>query len=471
MVNYNAKFHTVVLLPPTLTESFEICLARIVDLRKEQQSVEAIVCNGRVKGCVTNILKIEGICQHCIKVRNEALNIAAPDIETSSLDDFYMKANVKFSAGEYSKITDGATSTITTFYRRDIKSPMLNWLGKCVFKRVCNAYFEHSVFIANALCNFFKSKRCDCFEFFNGRIVPSRAAMTSAQKFKKDFNLLEVTGKKKKLTLIHNNSVHDINFQHDALKAYIKNRGKSFDFGQRFFEARRNNEVTNDVSFTGNQENGLLSLSGKPILAIFTSSADELRVAGNQWFTTASEDPTSFIKEVAKQLGKDYRIIVRMHPNQAGDRTGAAKDMLDTLRITPDVEVISPNSKVSSYELLDLSQVVLTFGSTIGLEATFWGKPSLLAGRAVWEILDVCYQIETAKEISSLLENKLKPCSRTEAVKVGAYYLEGMGYDGSLGWKIDGSMGFSVDRQNFLSKKRDSIFYWLSRLSNRALRL
>ena len=50
-----------------------------------------------------------------------------------------------------------------------------------------------------------------------------------------------------------------------------------------------------------------------------------------------------------------------------------------------------PISKISSYGLLDNAKLVLTFASTIGIEAAWYQKPSILYGRALHEKAGFCY--------------------------------------------------------------------------------
>jgi hypothetical protein len=63
------------------------------------------------------------------------------------------------------------------------------------------------------------------------------------------------------------------------------------------------------------------------------------------------------------------------------------------------VHVIPSDSSVDSYRVVDDADVVLTFGSTIGLEATYWGKTVVQVGHSQFEHLDVCYLPESENDI------------------------------------------------------------------------
>ena len=48
---------------------------------------------------------------------------------------------------------------------------------------------------------------------------------------------------------------------------------------------------------------------------------------------------------------------------------------------------MEPESSISSYALVSAADTVLITGSTIGIEAAYAGKPTILAGRAPWDPL------------------------------------------------------------------------------------
>lgn len=293
--------------------------------------------------------------------------------------------------------------------------------------------------------------------------------MLASQRAGCDFGVLEVSGSDRKLTVANNSSVHDLVYKRDELRQFIA-RGKiDRDAGTAFYESRRKGLDTNDRSFTRRQERGRLRKRVRPIVAVFTSSADELKVAGSQWFTEASRDPVTFIGSLAALIGEEFDLVVRMHPNQHGDKTGAARTMMRELSAIKGIELIQPNSKVSTYELIDEAVAVVTFGSTVGLEATYWGKPSLLVGRAVWDQEDVAYFAASAAEVATLLKAGISPRSKETATVIGAYYQEGCGVVGSLSWRPHGRTGFAVKGRSFLAAKRSSATYWANRIVNRLL--
>jgi hypothetical protein len=88
----------------------------------------------------------------------------------------------------------------------------------------------------------------------------------------------------------------------------------------------------------------------------------------------------------------------------------------------PFVEVVPPESVVDTYALLDASERVLTFGSTIAMEAAFWGKPSVSFATSPYANLDSIYLARDRKEMRRLLLDPLEPRRSEDTLKYGYYY-------------------------------------------------
>ena len=131
------------------------------------------------------------------------------------------------------------------------------------------------------------------------------------------------------------------------------------DLGHRFFQRRRGGLPSDARSFTDKQRAGLLpQLHDGPVLAIFTSSPDELEINGDEWFTEAGRDPARFIRELREVLPAEYQMVVRMHPNQHGDRTGRSKAMMRQLRATPGIVAYRDHHDLPPWSIHELAQVV-----------------------------------------------------------------------------------------------------------------
>ncbi len=71
-----------------------------------------------------------------------------------------------------------------------------------------------------------------------------------------------------------------------------------------------------------------------------------------------------------------------MHPNLKGIYNSSITDVISIKE--SNVELILPESNISSYSLLFSCNIVVTAGSTMGLEASVYDKPSILTSNALY---------------------------------------------------------------------------------------
>ena len=352
------------------------------------------------------------------------------------------------------QIDQGAKSTALTFFRVDVerKGHWARRVSGRIHAFVAAGYVKHSTSAFRCLLSIFDEVPTGRIELFNGRIVPSKAVIAAAKRAGLPYSIIEVWGKSKALIISDDQSFHDLDFHKKFLSEYISKGSSSDELGHAFFQLRRNGLPSNECSFTQRQSEGHLALeTQKTVVSIFLSSPDELRVAGDQWFTPLSMNPAQFIADLKAVLSDNYGLIVRMHPNQRGDRTGESREIMKRIGALKEVRLIKPQDRASTYELIDKSDFVVTFGSTVGLEATYWGKPSILAGRSVWEDCGVSYNCSTVAEAKALLDQRAPALDRTNSVKVGSFYMDSDPAQSALAFR-DGK--FYVNGKNYLPEKR-----------------
>ena len=122
------------------------------------------------------------------------------------------------------------------------------------------------------------------------------------------------------------------------------------------------------------------------VIPIFSSSLDErisnLGIPLNGW-----QSQNQAILEIAQKLREfDYFPIVRIHPNTGWKSWAELLEILKILK-TGNVSYVLPWEEVSSYALVDEAPFVITWGSTIALEASACGVPSVNLGRSSFDQL------------------------------------------------------------------------------------
>lgn len=268
---------------------------------------------------------------------------------------------------------------------------------------------------------------------YNGRLFENRLFYDISKILKIEYTALEVVGgivEPYKKQTFKGDLPHSIVLNTRRIESLWSNSPLSDEqkneIASSFYSRRRGGELVADVAvYTSSQKRGLLP-SGfdqrKKNVAIFNSSQDEMAALGGEWeqgklFSTQYEA----IEYLLKHTDSSIHYYLRVHPNLRGVNH---KEHLDLYKLKSynNITIVPPESDVSTYALLDSCEKVITFGSTMGVEATFWGKPSILLGRSLYENLNACYTPKNVDELISLIEKDIPAKDRLGAIKY-AYYL------------------------------------------------
>ena len=172
-----------------------------------------------------------------------------------------------------------------------------------------------------------------------------------------------------------------------------------------FFESKRRGSEQYEKSYTKDQQKNILPdrfNSQQVNIAIFNSSEDEVKTI-DEWQHDLYETQNDAIRKLCSALKshKNIHLFLRVHPNleQVKNRQLEEIGEMHFNNLT----IIPASSKISSYSLMDVCDKILTFGSTMGVEATFWGKVSVLFGKSYYMNLDCCYMPQTIEKLVEVL--------------------------------------------------------------------
>jgi hypothetical protein len=110
----------------------------------------------------------------------------------------------------------------------------------------------------------------------------------------------------------------------------------------------------------------------------------------------------------------EYQFIVRIHPAEIrlkGRETkeGAVQFIRAAFPDLPsNIYIVPPDSDISSYRLIELAHLILTYSSTIGLEAVLMGKPVMVAGQTHYRAKGFTLDTDTGAEYFNRLSETLK---------------------------------------------------------------
>ena len=111
------------------------------------------------------------------------------------------------------------------------------------------------------------------------------------------------------------------------------------------------------------------------------------------------------IKNVARALPVDYKLYVKEHPMQViyGWRD---TEFYKNIMKLPNVELIHLNT--SNKLLLEKCSLVITITGTLGLEAAYNGKPSIVLSDTIFSELPSVYRLTNYEELPSAIRKSFK---------------------------------------------------------------
>ncbi len=321
-----------------------------------------------------------------------------------------------------------------------------------------------------------RSRQAQRVVLYNGRHNQYRPLLRVAQHECVEVDVMEFSGRDCHCVYTFNNNLPQmLDVLHACIEATWKTfRGDVEQCCKDYFTFKRTGVVMNgDRSFVLGQTKGMLPSgwdAAKHNVVIFNSSEDEFAALGGEYDETIYCSQTEAITRLCQSVGDDPDLVIwlRIHPNLSRVRWSFALRLLDLEKSHKNIRVIPGNSPVSSYDLLDACDTALTFGSTIGVEAAYWGKPSILVGRFIHERLGSLYTPKTHDEVVRLIRQRnLPPLSLAGALKFALFWSRGGGAIPHFGG--DRSKGFNFSEHTITKTGIETAIYKVAKFIEKAV--
>lgn len=427
----------VVLYSPfPFTPYWEIEMELIEKYQQQNAEVILLICNENLPACMVNPFHKKGICLICRSTKssgikwlrkqnltvkpfynlNDEQRKAVRQISSTKLNSIEQVSNIKIDDVE---IGVGALSSLATL----LKDPEPD-IEKHSY--LLGNFLASSAIVYFSLLNHLSAEKPDDFVAFNGRFAELRPAVRVAWKLGIDTYLHEVGWVAGRYLLVKNGFLHNINTLKRELNitnenSPISSRDK-LKIAKSWFEERRTAKVTQQISMTEKQIAGLLPGEidfQKVNVAVFCSSDYEyigFEGYDNPIYKDQSDALTKILESFESASG--IKFYIRSHPFLSGFDNSQTRFESRLGERFKNAEIILPESPVSSYALLDACDLIITFGSTVGIEAVYAGKPSISLGRTLYEDLDAVIKPESHDELISVIQNYLNNKSLPEGGNV-----------------------------------------------------
>ena len=145
----------------------------------------------------------------------------------------------------------------------------------------------------------------------------------------------------------------------------------------------------------------------KPFYVYFHSSQDELDMVGMADKYWGNQFNTLRILVSLFRSQSHYQLVLRVHPHL---KHKSSKDQNNWNKIGKELQIkypwftyFGPNDPVSSYRLIQEAQGVITSGSTIGVEAAYLRKKSVLLGNAFHKPMGITINPKNKDQLHKLI--------------------------------------------------------------------
>lgn len=400
--------------------------------------VTVLMCDNSCGKCGGNPMGIGLICKKCQKISRSIIQ-SIPNVKMLKMRDYY-NAAIKHQSYEYRSLKElnhivykdfeigyGISSYYISLTRN--QNPLITHKLKRIFDDWLDCSMKYTdiadcaitsdydrIYIVNG--RYFNSKPFQEVAFSKGLyIIMGESAINLLGRYvRMNFNNVRVHS-------VTGNTQNILKFWDDSKVAIEKRR----EIATSFFEKRINAIATNDKVYVKSQVKGMMPDdwdSNKQNIAIFNSSEDERAAIGgefekNNLFESQIEGVKFLIDNV-----KDSNIhfYLRIHPNLKHIKYKYHLNLHKLSENHDNITIIPGDSSISSYTLMQASDRIITFGSTMGVEAAYAGKEVMVMNPCFYYYLDVNYVPKSKQDVLDFVKGKISYSSNHENVLKYSYY-------------------------------------------------
>jgi len=291
------------------------------------------------------------------------------------------------------------------------------------FETLVARYLRASALVFESACALIARHQPQAVLVFNGRFACSKGIAEAARHLKVRC-LFHERGATFQRYMVYDAPIHGIDDERQRiLDVWASAPRDREDVGRAFFKLRRQGEGIGWMSYTGDQRAGVVPARRKPRRYVyFHSNDDELALVEDVVPHSCFESQRHAIEFLVRWVGRqlDAELIIRLHPSLQAKSDAEQTYWRTVAGANAAVEL--PGSQTDSYALAESADVVLTYGSTMGVEAAFLGKPVILLCDASYGGLGCVYEPATAEELLGLLNQPMLPPKPAERCLPYGYY-------------------------------------------------
>jgi len=415
-----------------------------------ENEIYLLTCDGKLNNCFVNKLSDRALCKICIfakrvgekpyEGRIRILEIGKViDIEKIQFPEFIYKSVTEIKKIVYKGcfIGYGALSSYVSYTRN--MEPLID----DNFRSYFDSLLRSQVILISAFEKILTETKFEGIFLYNGRWADVRPIYDICKRNSININVLEsinngTTSFEREIYV--NVLPQNIDFINIKIEKTWENSSLNYkekvEIATEFYEKSRRSETTRYdlVVYTKNQIPNKLPDNwdkSKINISIFNSSEDEFIALGEEWekyriFPSQEQGIIAIITAFKKN--EKYHFYLRIHPNLGEVRYGYHKRLINIEKEFKNITIIPAESVVNTYSLIENSQKVIVFGSTVGIEACYLRKPVILLGGTSYYFQNSAYIPKTLHELNKLIIQDLPPKPIDGAIKYGFYIMNHKSY-------------------------------------------
>ena len=415
-----------------LASHYETELEIILGHQKKGDVVTQLICNKELPSCDTNPFHSQEACERCVSKRINGSSLTESTLRVKSF--FFLSDEDKRRIAElrthFISIKDLQSLWIDNYdIGYSIASSIISLNRNPepeLDPRLIERYVVSCAGVYFSMLNYLKTNPTDLVYTFNGRFSHTKAVLKACNKLGVVCYLHERGNSLNYYSLFKDVGIHDLKNTHRLIEEAWNNADPKLreQIATDWYTTRIGGKMQNWFSFPADQVIELPDNwdNSKHNIVICNSSEDELASLGDDWKNVLYKNQLEGITRIVEDSSKleNVRVYLRIHPHLAKVKNENAL-MLSNLKAS-NLTVIPATSKLSTYHLVKMASVTLTFGSTIGMEATFLRKPSVCAGKSFYFYLNGTYTPGSHEEVMQLLTKDIEPKPLEEALKFSYYF-------------------------------------------------
>ncbi len=286
-------------------------------------------------------------------------------------------------------------------------------------------YLRSSALVYEAALDLLRRYRPKSVLLFNGRFACVKPIFEAAKQLDIPCVFHERGATKERYELFEKEPHDPVYVRQLIRSAWEQADDKRERIGAEYFLRRRAGDGIGWISYTdGQQKSSVPPRKAARRLVYFSSSDDEFESVGDlckHYIFDSQRHAVQFLIDWAAKAN-DIEFIIRVHPilRASAFRERNWWESLGGRNVT----VLPADDITDSYALAGSADLVLAHGSTMGVEAAYLGKPSVVVGEAAYRGLGCNYEPASRDSLCELLSRpSVSPLPVANCLPFGYYYL------------------------------------------------